>query len=186
MVQLIPMRRRKGFTMIELLVIVAIMAILAGFLVTYNSQSRQQVALLVERARIAQLIFKAKANAVSTYADPSSPCAFGVHFDYNARKYSLRTYTRASCNGMETATSLAGVTSAIWDKTEFTLDPSLNWAHTASDTVYDILFVPPEPRTLLANSVGNMLLVPGKVYLTTKAGTLQSVVSVNLYGQITF
>lgn len=170
---------RAGYTLLELLVVLGVAGLLSGMVILYGGEGRQQIALSIESAKIVQTISRAKALAIATYTDLSSPCGFGVHFDYPARKYSIRSYrTSPNCE------SVSGISSSEALE-EFVLSSGLSW-HEGADKIDDVIFVPPDPKTYLFS--GGALLVggaSGKIYLLTDRGAAKTV-SVNPAGQITF
>ncbi len=170
---------RAGYTLIELIVVIGIAGLLSGMVVLYGGAGREQITLSTESIKIVQAISRAKALAVATYADPSSPCGFGVHFDYPAKKYSIRSYrTSPSCD------SVSGIASSA-PLNNFDLGTGLVWQEGA-DHIDDVVFIPPDPKVYLF--AGGVLLpvgTSGKVYLLTSGGASRTV-TVNPAGQVTF
>jgi prepilin-type N-terminal cleavage/methylation domain-containing protein len=174
---------RKGFTLVELLVVIVVVTILSAVMISYNSASRAQLAVMVEEARIAQLLLRAKSLAVATYNQPSVPCGFGLHIDYAARRYSLATYDIPTCANLPSA-ALASIAS---DVEVFTLNTDLLFdRETDPTTAHDIVFVPPQPSVLLSNPSGLILSGTGFVHLRGRVGSATGDVSVNSAGQVTF
>jgi prepilin-type N-terminal cleavage/methylation domain-containing protein len=171
--------REDGYTLLELLVVLGITGLLSGMVILYGGEGRRQVALSVESVKIVQAISRAKALAVATYADLSSPCGFGVHFDYPQKKYSVRSYrTSPDCE------NVSGIASSETLE-EFGLGSGLVWQEGAGK-IDDVIFIPPDPKTYIFS--GGALLVggaSGRVYLVTDGGATRTV-TVNQAGQITF
>jgi prepilin-type N-terminal cleavage/methylation domain-containing protein len=176
---------RSGFTLIEILIVIAITALLAGLILTYSSSSRDQVSLYVEEAKLSQTIAKAKSLTISTYNLPEVPCGYGVHMDYVTSTYTLFSYNDPDPKS----------------KCDFTLlDPSFetpitvvqlpaNLAFKAPNaaSVDDILFLPPNPDTWIwLEGAGAVTSTEGKVSLVSRSGTYSVNVSVSSAGQITF
>src|SRR5205823_134766 len=82
-----------GFTIVELLIVVAISAMLASIAIGYSSISRNQVALSVETAKVAESIIRAKSLAIATYASIPGTCAYGVSVDIAQNRYSIFAFT---------------------------------------------------------------------------------------------
>jgi|GEM_PF-1857802 prepilin-type N-terminal cleavage/methylation domain-containing protein len=82
-------KKRKGYTLIEMLIVTSIMIIMSGVLLAYNHESERQLVLGVDGARVIGFLNRAKSFALGKYvgvkrgggtADQSA-CAFGIHFD---------------------------------------------------------------------------------------------------------
>ncbi len=90
---ILMMRRngnRKGFSLIETLIVVAILAILSSMLLAYNNSSTGRVALFSDQATVAGVLERAKSLALEKWRNGNnSACAFGVHFDKAAGAFFL-------------------------------------------------------------------------------------------------
>jgi prepilin-type N-terminal cleavage/methylation domain-containing protein len=169
---------RRGYTIIELLVVVAITALLAGFVFSIGGNGRQQLTLMVERAKIAQVIFRARSLAISTYNQPVPPCAYGVHFDYGHGTYALNSYTGTPCSSIS---NVSGVSTPV---ETYKLGAGVVYG-TGSSPLSDILFFPPDPATLVFINAG-ATSSEASVYLSTSDGSGGSSIDVSSAGQITF
>jgi prepilin-type N-terminal cleavage/methylation domain-containing protein len=168
-----------GYTIIELLVVVAITALLASFVFTFGKGGRQQIALMVERAKIAQVIFRARSLAISTYNQPSPPCAYGVHFDYGGGTYTLNSYLFSPCSGI---TNVTGISTPL---ETYTLGTGLVYGTAGSSPLSDVLFFPPDPATLVFTNAG-VTSTDASVYLSTTDGTGAANIDVTSAGEVTF
>lgn len=195
----------RGFTLIEVLIVVAITSLLSGMVMTYSSRGRTQVALYVEAAKLSQVILRAKSLAVATYSDPNLlgsgiPCGYGVQIDYAAGTYSLFSYMPAlpsvSCRPTPVG-ALSGIGANPVGE-----DPT-NYIYSAIDTVRlspgvvygsgnpkltDILFIPPDPATLIwSDDSAAASNVASEVDFVSTADALSKVtVKISAAGQITF
>lgn len=71
-----------GFTLIETLIVVAIMAVLSSMLLSYNNSSSSQIGLYTEQAAVAGALDRAKSLSLERWkGSTDSACAFGVHFN---------------------------------------------------------------------------------------------------------
>ncbi len=162
---------KKGFTLIEILVVLAITAVLSSLAIVYTHVGQNQISLSIEESKVAQLILEAKELSLATYSDNSATCAYGVAFNYASTAasstYSLFAYNAATTNlpgygGRQICPSLAS-TSIAFDTSTFQKYQSGSWqVHTArgvvlddsggsaSDTIQYILFFPPNPCTLIS------------------------------------
>lgn len=170
---------RRGYTILELLVVVAISALLSTIILTYGSGSRQQVALSIELTKMAQVISRAKSLAVATFNDPTA-CGYGVHFDYATREYYLAAYEAAP-----NCPSIASVTNIRALEARLRLPPEVDFGDGANKAD-DIFFVPPDPRTFAV--IGGSLSgnATANIYLRTKDAVVAKTISVNHSGQINF
>jgi len=188
----------RGFTLVEILVVVAVSAIVLGSFISYNSASRAQIALSVEQAKIAQLILRAKSLAISSYSsNPSGRCGYGFSVDYGVnyagRSYSLNRYDVSDntvCDAIYTGQSGYDFNNLILVQLEkYSLDSNLKFqASGESDELEDVIFIAPEPKTFLKLEGDNSFIKgTAKIYLETKAAPLRgATVSVNSVGQVGF
>lgn len=150
-------RSRFGFTLIEVLIVVAITSLLSGMVLTYSSKGRSQVALYVESAKLSQVILRAKSLAIATYGESGTPCGYGVHIDYVSRSYSLFSYNPAvsdpfACGKIDQGAIETGNPAFYVVKAgeTYTLTQGLEYKSSVGDQSFsDILFIPPDPTTLI-------------------------------------
>ncbi len=157
---------RKGFTLIEILIVLAITAVLSGLAIVYTHVGQNQISLSIEESKVAQLILEAKELSIATYSSNGDTCAYGVAFYYSSSTYSLFSYNAAATssqyNGRAVCPSLAS-TSTEFNPNYISEYQSGSWqVHTAqgvqlvgsstpaaSDTIQYILFYPPDPCTMI-------------------------------------
>ncbi len=179
---------REAFTLVEVLIVVAVTALLSSFLLVYNNNSRKQIALFVEQAKIAQIITKAKSQAISTYATGGgvAVCGYGVQFNYAEGSYDIFRYEYdRDCDTLTRAT-------AVFDDfhvkpvegLHFTLNQSLEFNGTQDDAVSYVLFVPPDPRTIIR--VGDVSRSSGSIYVKAKNSQESAKVMIGSAGQINY
>ena len=193
-------KKPEGFTLIEVLIVIAVSAILSTIVITYSSTSKNKVSVSIESARISQTIFQAKTLAISTYTNSSSSCGYGVLFNYASNTYSIFTYAPISAPPCPTAASITNISSneikkysnGTWNV------PLLNGVSLQSnnDSIALVLFYPPDPATFISrninpDSIGNRTFVDmtnplSNVYIAPigNASATQAI-SVNLAGQVT-
>jgi prepilin-type N-terminal cleavage/methylation domain-containing protein len=160
---------KKGFTLIEILIVLAITALLSGLAIVYTHVGQNQISLSIEESKVAQLILEAKELSIATYGTNSDTCAYGVAFDYAnpaaSSTYSLFAYNAAATSslygGRPICPSIASTSAAI-DTNAIQQYQSGSWrVHTtqgvklvndgaASDTVQYVLFYPPDPCMLVS------------------------------------
>lgn len=178
----------SGFTIVEILVVLAITALLSSFIITYTGTGRAQVALYVEEAKLSQTILRAKSLAISTYNTPTVPCGYGLHVDYLARTYAIFSYkpTLSSCAAItEIDPNDIDAYQQIGDA--FPLAPELNFVSDPGTRYLDtVFFTPPNPRTYLwvEGSADADMSDSGKIYVATKNNSLKSTIEVTSSGQV--
>lgn len=174
---------RRGFTLIEILVVVSTVIMLSAITITHSRVSERQIALYIETQKLANVIFRAKALALATYSDPSaSRCGYGVGIDYTEKRYSLFSHSAPNCSSL---TSIpASSRTAI---TTYAMSSGLVFKNSAPDSLSVVLFVPPNPKTLLSVDGGATLTAqPAKMYLETGDGRAQRTITINNFGQVDF
>lgn len=162
----------KGFTLIEILIVVAISVMLATIAVVYTGVTRNVAALSTETAQVAGSVFRAKELALSTYASngpPGSPliCGYGASFDVSAQTYSIFAYepsptdypniptTGGVLNYCPTvaSTTATGVYSSEMAETvpgafNVSLPADVRMVSGGNDLAI-VLFIPPDPAVLI-------------------------------------
>lgn len=196
--------KRTGFTLVEVLVVVAVSAMLSMIVIAYSNVSKNEISVSVEAAKISQTVFQAKTLAIATYATSASSCGYGVSFDYAARTYSIFTYNPSIAPPCPTAASVAknmalgGVspremrkyTDATWNMPVARGVLLQENPNGQNDSVKFILFYPPDPTTFISHD-GNIFTDASQpssnIYLAPagNASTMK-IISINSAGQITY
>lgn len=173
--------RRKGFTLIETLIVIAITALLSSFVLTYTSTSREQVALYVEQSKISQTILRAKSLTLSTYNQPAIPCGYGVRIDYDMGIYELFSYGAAPCSSV----SVIDPNLATRVR-ESRLPPQVRLGVKPESIEY-VLFTPPDPKTSIwRRGAGAATSSDGIVFLQGTSGKSAVGIGVSFAGQVSF
>ncbi len=208
---------KKGFTLIEILIVLAITAVLSSLAIVYTHVGQNQISLSIEESKIAQLILEAKQLSIATYGSNNATCAYGVAFNYAnsaaSSTYSLFAYNAAvtsspQYDGRPICPSLASTSVAIvltarqpyesgsWQVHTAPGVALVNGTSPASDTIYDILFYPPDPCTLISTDGTSFTsdcdnIFPynspppaAYVYLSTIDGSMSRTITVNPAGQV--
>lgn len=139
--------RQAGFSLAEMLIVIAIVSILSGFLLmnfrttASNKTARNQVSSVV----ISDLR-RAQSMALSgTQKDGTIVCGYGLHY-IDSQTYSLYAKTPAgACSGLTTRNYASGdliVETRKITNTNFQIGAAFQ----------DIFFQPPDPKTYINNS----------------------------------
>jgi prepilin-type N-terminal cleavage/methylation domain-containing protein len=191
----------KGFTLIEILVVVAVTAIISTLAIVYSHTGQNEVNLSIEASKISELILQAKQLSVATYSANSQTCAYGVHFDFTDQTYSLFAYdSETSTNGSApfcpsfASTTAAGVITA--DMVPYlggatfqiptTQGVVIESSSQNNDVLTDVLFYPPNPATLISvdDATFPTPTPSANVYLKTADGKSSMTISVTSAGQV--
>ncbi len=173
---------RSGFTLVEILVVIGVTALLSSLIVTYTSTSRDQVALSIEQAKLAQMVSRAKSLSLATYGREEVPCGYGVYIDYSLQEYTLFAYPPGACADIPRVDPDTVMNNAV-DKVALPKNVRLR---ASEDALGAVLFIPPDPRTLIWQSGDNATSTFGKIILNPPSGSPQKSVEVGVGGQITF
>src|SRR3989344_2049513 len=183
----------RGFTLLEILIVVSITIMISALAISYKSSTQQQVGLYVEVQKLAGLILRAKSLAVATYNDPeafSDPssiiCGYGVSIDYLRNGYDLFSYKIPAGESCENITEIQNSGSSPPDEivvlSSHSVAPGvIILDNFPNDSIYKVFFVPPAPITLIGTEspVGAVGRAPGRIYLITKDSSVTGEISVS-------
>jgi type II secretory pathway pseudopilin PulG len=182
-------RDGEGFTVVELLVVMGVVILLLGCLVLYSGISRNQVALYVEEAKIAQIISRSKALSISAFGNPEVPCGYGVRVNPSAKTYSLFSYQTSDCGAISNIEVNEPTKYKIIQS--FKLPGGVEFQSCSAgggERLDFVLFIPPDPKTLIWVD-GQSIPSPtgsGKIYLATTDCSANIIVTVSTAGQVSF
>lgn len=178
---------RDGMTLIELLVVVGIMAVLTGVMIGMSKQSRNQILLNTEKAKIASTIARAKSLTLAGYTKPVTlppPCSYGLGIKY-PNEYFIFQYNPPNCAGIGALTNLDVINNPPFKVVEsFTLSIGVNFVENDTDSLGYLIFIPPNLTTLLFQKFDAPSPDPLKIYLETLDQSLQREITVNPNGQL--
>ncbi|MBI2888299.1 MAG: type II secretion system protein [Candidatus Liptonbacteria bacterium] len=202
----VPDASRRGFTLIEILVVVSISILLAAYGLSYSSVSHNQTTLFIQRAQAGQFVLKAKSLTLSTKLRESvagRPCGYGVRVSYgNPSSLILFHYSLTPEAG---ALPPEGV--EVCKKADGTLRPfsdfvgGENGVSTEEEIVFDsevrlradagkldrVFFLAPDPQTFIwADGSGTPSASLGTLTLETVDGKATTTVKVMFTGGVNF
>lgn len=193
-----------GFTLIETLVVLGILAMLASILITYNGSARQQDALTIETNKIGQVINLAKSLSMSTYGKASETgkyyCGYGVYFNINETSDYINSSKNICGKGVDycifhyslnlngDCDKISGINTtnlSAYNNYTYTMDKSVGFD--PSSNLQSVLFVPPQPLIILTDNNGNSLAGSGgTINLISNDHNSSSSITVSGAGQISF
>ena len=160
----------KGFTIIEMLVIIGILSLISAILIINIHTGGQQVILFREQAKIVSILSRAKSLSVATFGKTGVPCGYGVHFEAPSTFLIFKDLAD-NCQASDQKYSGAA---EIYES--FQLDPVLEF-----DTLSlsDVIFIPPDPSVIITPSQDEATVVIKAI----KSGT-SATIKINSAGQI--
>ena len=187
---------RQGFTINEILVVLAITVFLSGMLLSYNRSSEKQITLFKDRSYIVGVLNRSKSLAEERFigSGGQNACAFGVRIDITSQKLVLfqdikpgtDVFTCKNLNGTYSPSEdtpgffYSGSSPELLE--EYALSPRVIMTASAGGSnvsaIADILFVPPE---ISATSTVSFPII---VTLKDLTGTNSSTVTILSNGQI--
>lgn len=166
----------------------AVTAMLSALILVYNASTRETLRLFSEKARVAQLILRAKSLSLSTYSEEDTPCGYGVRLDRAAARYALVAYRPRVCAERARVDTDPDVFEVV-QLSDFELPATLAFAEGADETrdASYVLFIPPDPAVLVAREDGTLVEGgDGVIAMTIKGRDTDAIVTVNAAGQITY
>lgn len=136
----------RGFTLIEILVVLTIIVIITGIVIFNTSLERQNSALLRSAQKLSLDLRRAQLFALSSKIYKTSgivPCGWGIHFNgIGSTSYIIFAdlATMPDCSDRDFVRASSG--SEDFETTNFEPKISIN---SLSGSLSDVVFTPPEP-----------------------------------------
>lgn len=194
----------RGYTLVEAVVVIGIMALLSGAFIGYGGINRRQLALVRDHALVDGALYRARSLSIQRYARRANACAFGVIFETASSTFSIYEDRVA---GIENTFGCRDVTGAYRgdfytkgstiDENEvierFVLDPRLEFGLYNTDgralQTLDVLFIPPDP---IATTTGTFVIsttegvvLPVTIAVRIRGGGLVATTTISAAGFIT-
>jgi prepilin-type N-terminal cleavage/methylation domain-containing protein len=187
----------RGFTLIEILVTLSILAVLSAVLIGYAAESSRQTFTLITRERVIRLLTRARALSTSTFLenltalqDPAVPkaCGYGLHVNREKGQLFLFRDMTTDCAATDyryvQGTGDKPLESSL---DSYTLDLGrIQFVSGSLPDLDDVVFVPPNPKVYLNGDTTGSVNQAG-IYLQVKDGSgAGAEVTINNAGQITW
>lgn len=173
-----------GFTIVELLITLAVISILSGGLVFYGRTAERQIILFKEQTKIISIVQKAKNLSFTTYAQKDVPCGYGVYFQQNLNQnlnsvilfQDISPSMDLNCSDVDNSYTASLLSEKI---EEIFLDKTIKFSELG---ISNIIFIPPDPKVIIDNDI---LKNEGLIKISTIDGSAEQVIKITNAGQIT-
>jgi prepilin-type N-terminal cleavage/methylation domain-containing protein len=200
----IPANSAAGFTLIEILVTLAILGVMASVMIGYSAESGRQTFLLLTRESIVQLYNKTKSDALAAYSPnnsgPSNPsglitCGYGLHVDRGSGTMTIFESESADCDTRSDYrfSSSTGDVLLSGSLNSYVIDTSkLNLTNDSAGNLDDVVFTSPNVQTYVytytdAETDNSAVATQGGISLDLVGNTSEKLeVDINNAGQISW
>ncbi len=174
----------KGFTLIEIMVVIGIMSLLLTTTYTYSRSSEKQIAILRDQAKVVEIANRAKSLSLSSYGEEGAACGYGIHLEKPRTLIVFRDLAE------DCATSdgklIFSDTTLPCDRSNpdeecleaYVLEQNVSFSDDTSIT--DIDFVPPDPEVIFSPDGLEEAIIKIKLLGTS----IEKIVKINGAGQI--
>src|SRR3989344_9414857 len=145
----------KGFTLIELIIVIGIVGVLTGGLAFYSRSAERQIILFRDQAKIVEALLRAKSLSISTYSDADAPCGYGVSFDQLLLNKTFIIFKDLAVNldcfdadNVYSGNYSCDKISDLECIEKFTLDKTIEFSNLG---LRDIVYIPPNPNVMIDN-----------------------------------
>jgi len=170
----------KGFTLIESLTVITILALMTSILILYNRTGERQIVLLREKANLISTILKAKNLALGGFIQEplqAVVCGYGVYLEEN--QYLIYRDLANDCEASGKGYSPDNPQELFGDIIKLSPVTILNFESAPN---LDIFFAPPVPDVFFD---GGKALSEKNIILSDLDHTTEVTININNAGQIT-
>ena len=177
--------KERGFTLIELVVVMAVTTVLISMVIGYSKESTRQLALTSTQAKMLSLINRAKFLSIETFfgggrSGDQRICSYGVRVNLSNQEIFI-------FQDLSSLAECPGNSNNVYDEGE-KLSGELNKVNlqdalvtfTEDTTLKEAVFIPPDPKTKINNSNAT----EARVGVKLREGKGQFTITVNNAGQI--
>lgn len=176
----------RGFTLIEMIVVIGITAIMSSILVGYSREGNRQLILTNTEAKLISLANRAKFLSIETFfentgagSDGRIVCAYGVKVDRSAREIFIFQDRASVCPANNEYDS--GVDIRLNSELDsIRLDPA-SVSMTDATNLNTVMFIPPDPDIIINNNTSNQ---SASVVIQLVGSSKSFKMSINKAGQI--
>lgn len=142
----------KGFTLIEIIVSIGIIALLSAVLLTYNRAGERQIILFKEQAKVISILSRAKSLSISAFGQGN--CGYGVHLEAPRTFLIFKDIpsTVGDCSSADKKYSGTGTSEKFDNSLSFTLDSAVEFDSSLT-TLSDIIFIPPDMSVVINSNL---------------------------------
>lgn len=143
--------KKAGFTIIEMIVVIAVSSLLIATLISYKRNAGRQIILFREQAKLLGILSRARALAIEVFFQDgvNVPCGYGVFFS-PPRSYRIFQDLTVALDDCSLADSAFTGDPNDPNNPElfeaFELDPAVEFG---SITLTEIIFIPPDPIVII-------------------------------------
>jgi prepilin-type N-terminal cleavage/methylation domain-containing protein len=187
-------KNNKGFTVVELIVTIGVIAVLAGYLIVYNKNSQAQIILSLEQAKLVDALNTAKSLTLSTYIENFSSCGYGIYINYSNNSYEIFRYGQPpNCEAIASSSLGSILSNSSYTKIKtINLPKEVVFNTSGSNKLDAMFFIPPDPKILIWRDgspnpiTENAQNYETYIYLKTKDNSMSKTIKINVAGQISF
>lgn len=173
----------KGFTLVEMVVVFAVVTILTGGVILYSSGNRSQIALIQEQYRLINSFSRAKSLTLQFYQrEIGTDCGYGVHINQNGSFFIYKDKkidSSDNCRDANHSYKFDSSTDELIKDSGHEFSPLIKFKNLA---ISDILFIAPNGYAMIVR--GNFLDNEATIEITTIEERNSVKIKVNKYGQI--